>query len=67
MALSRRHTRSRLGESRRQAKLFYQQILEVMDQERQPLNELGRTHAVSEVDDDDNDDEDKDEDEATLH
>jgi len=28
-----------------------------MDQERQPLNELGGTQAISEVDDDDNDDE----------
>ena len=61
MGLSRRHTRSRLGESRRQAKLFYQQILEGMDRERQQLDELGRTRAVSEVDDDDNDDE------PTLH
>jgi len=61
MALSRRHTRSRFGESRRQAKLFYQQILEGMDRERQQLNELERPHAISEVDDDDNDDE------PTLH
>jgi len=61
MGLSRRHTRSRLGESRRQAKLFYQQILEGMDRERQQLDELGQTRANSEVDDDDNDDE------PTLH
>jgi hypothetical protein len=60
MALSRRHSRSRLGESRRQAKLFYQQILEGMDQERQQLDELGRTQAISEVDDDNDD-------EPTLH
>lgn len=51
MALSRRHSRSRLGESRRQAKLFYQQILEELDQERQQLNEFGRTRATSEADD----------------
>jgi hypothetical protein len=61
MGLSRRHTRSRLGESRRQAKLFYQQILEGMDRERQQLDELGRTPTITEVDDDDNDDE------PTLH
>jgi len=63
MALSRRHTRSRFGESRRQAKLFYQQILEGMDQERQPLDELGRMRAISDVDHDGNDDNDQ----ATLH
>jgi len=63
MALSRRHIRSRFGESRRQAKLFYQQILEGMDQERQQLNDLGRTHP-SEVDDGDDSDND---DHATLH
>ena len=56
MGLSRRHTKSRLGESRRQAKLFYQQILEQMDRERQQPNELSLTHAISE-----------DDDEATLH
>jgi len=63
MALSRRHIRSRFGESRRQAKLFYQQILEGMDQERQPLDELGRMRAISDVDHDGNDDNDQ----ATLH
>ena len=62
MVLSRRHTRSRLGESRRQAKLFYQQILEDMDQKRPQLDELGRPHPISEVDDGDDDD-----DHATLH
>ena len=64
MALSRRHVRCRFGESRRQAKLFYQQILEGMDQERQQLNDLGRTHAISDVDDGDDNDSD---DHATLH
>jgi hypothetical protein len=64
MALSRRHTRSRLGESRREAKLFYQQILEAMDQDRQPVDELARTHAMSEVDDGDEDDDHR---HATFH
>ena len=63
MGLSRRHTRSRFGESRRQAKLFYQQILEGMDREREQLDELGRTPAISDVDDDNNDNDD----EPTLH
>jgi hypothetical protein len=61
MGLSRRHTRSRLGESRRQTKLFYQQILEEMDRERPQLNELVLTHSIPE------DDDPEDDDEATLH
>jgi hypothetical protein len=56
MGFSRRHTRSRLGESRRKAKLFYQQVLEEMDRERQQLDEHGLVHAIPEDDDD-----------ATLH
>jgi hypothetical protein len=43
--------------------LFYQQILEGMDQERQQLNELGPTRATSEIDDDNNNNDD----EPTLH
>ena len=56
MGLSRRHTKSRLGESRRQAKLFYQQIFEQMDREQPQPDELVLTHAIPE-----------DDDEATLH
>jgi hypothetical protein len=54
MRLSRKHTRSRPGESRRKARLFYQQILEEMDRERQ--QEQCRALAI-----DDNDEE------PTLH
>jgi hypothetical protein len=56
MGLYRRHPRSRLGEGRRKARLFYQQILEEMDRERQQLEEQCLAHANPE---DDN--------EATLH
>jgi hypothetical protein len=35
MRLSRKHTRSRPGESRRRARLFYQQIFDEMDREGQ--------------------------------
>jgi hypothetical protein len=55
MALFRKHTRSRIGESRRKAKLFYQ-ILDEMDRERQQLKEHCKAHAIPE-----------DEEEATLH
>jgi hypothetical protein len=49
MALFRRHTRTRHGESRRKARLFYQQILEEMDRERQQLNEhCVAPHIISE-------------------
>ncbi len=53
MGLFRKH-RSRLGESRREAKLLCQQILEDMDRERQQLKELAQ--AIPE-----------DEEDATLH
>ena len=56
MGLFRKHTRSRIGESRRNAKLFYQQILEEMDRERQQLKEHCQAHAIGE-----------DEEEARLH
>ena len=56
MALFRKHTRSRIGESRRKAKLFYQQIFEEMDRERQQLKEHCQAHAIPE-----------DEEDATLH
>jgi hypothetical protein len=52
----RKHTRVRLGERRREAKLSCQRILELMDCERQQLNE----HCVENVIP-------KDEEEATLH
>ncbi len=53
--LFRKHTRVRLGERRREAKLSCQRILEEMDCERQPLKE----HCVANANP-------KDEDEATL-
>ena len=56
MGLFKKHTRSRLGESRRKAKLFYLQILEEMDRERQQLKKHCPAHAIPE-----------DEEEATLH
>ena len=55
MGLFRKHTRSRLGESRRKAKLLYQQILEEMDRERQQLKEHCQADAIPE------------DEEATLH
>jgi hypothetical protein len=54
--LFRKHTRVRLGERRREAKLFCQRILEEMDGERQQLKE----HCVATANP-------EDEDEATLH
>ena len=48
MGLFRKHTRTRHGESRRKARLFYQQILEEMDRERQQLNEHCVAHIISE-------------------
>jgi hypothetical protein len=48
VGLYRKHTRSRLGESRRKAKLFYQQILDEMDRERQQLTERCPAHATPE-------------------
>ena len=62
MGLFRKHTRSRLGESRRKAKLIYQQMLEEMDREREQFKEPFPAHAIPK-DDEDNDDND----EATLH
>jgi hypothetical protein len=56
VVLFRRHTRVRLGERRREAKLSCQRILEEMDEERQPLKEHCVANAIPE-----------DEDEATLH
>jgi hypothetical protein len=56
MGLFRKHTRSRLGESRRKAKLIYQQILEEMDREREQLKEHFPVHVIPE-----------DNEEATLH
>ncbi len=53
--LFRKHTRVRLGERRREAKLSCQRILEEMDCERQPLKE----HCVANANP-------KDEEEATL-
>jgi len=55
MGLFRKHTRSRVGESRRKAKLIYQQILEEMDREREQLKRFP-VHATPE-----------DDEEATLH
>jgi hypothetical protein len=52
MALFRKHTRSRIGESRRKAKLFYQQIFEEMDRERQQLKEHCQAHAIPEDEED---------------
>ena len=52
----RKHTRVRLGERRREAKLSCQRILEEIDCERQRLKELCEANAIPE-----------DEDEATLH
>jgi hypothetical protein len=54
--LFRKHTRVRLGERRRAAKLSCQRILEEMDCERQQREAHYITSAASE-----------DEDEATLH
>ena len=54
--LFRKHTRVRLGERRREAKLFCQRVLDEMDGERQRLKEHSVANANSE-----------DEDEATLH
>jgi hypothetical protein len=53
--LFRKHTRGRLGERRREAKLFCQHILEKLDGERG-----FEEHCVANVDS-------EDEDEATLH
>ena len=55
VVLFRKHTRVRLGERRREAKLFCQHILEKMDGER-----AFEEHCVANVDS-------EDEDEATLH
>ena len=55
MGLYRRHTRSRLADSRRKARLFCQQILENMDREQQ-LTEHYLARTIPE-----------DEEEATLH
>jgi hypothetical protein len=52
----KKHTRVRLNERRREAKLSCQRILEMMDGERQQLNEHFAANANYE-----------DEDEATLH
>jgi hypothetical protein len=52
----KKHTRVRLSERRREAKLSCQRILEMMDGERQQLNEHFTANANYE-----------DEDEATLH
>jgi hypothetical protein len=52
----KKHTRVRLSERRREAKLSCQRILEMMDGERQQLNEHFAANADYE-----------DEDEATLH
>jgi hypothetical protein len=62
MGLFRKHTRSRLGESRRKAKLIYQQILDEMDRERDQLKEHFPAHAIPD-DDEDNEDNDR----PTLH
>ena len=48
MGLYRKHTGSRLGESRREAKLHCQQILEEMDRERHQLKEHCLGHAIPE-------------------
>jgi hypothetical protein len=47
MELFRRHTRTRHGESRRKARLFYQQLLEEMDRERR-LKEHCLAHSIAE-------------------
>jgi hypothetical protein len=52
----RKHTRVRLGERRREAKLSCQRILELMDSERQQLKERCVGNVIP-----------KDEEEATLH
>ena len=52
----RKHTRVRLGERRREAKLSCQRILEQMDCEQQQLSEHCVENAILE-----------DEEEATLH
>ncbi len=56
MGLFRKHTRSRLGERRREAKLLCQHILGEIDRERQQLKEHCVAQAILE-----------DEEEATLH
>jgi len=48
MGLFRKHTRSRLCESRRRAKLFSQQVLEEMDRERRQLEDECPAQAISE-------------------
>jgi hypothetical protein len=48
MGFFKRHIRTRHGESRRKARLFYQQILEEMDRERRQLNEQCVAHGISE-------------------
>jgi hypothetical protein len=53
VVLFRKHTRVRLGERRREAKLFCQRILEEMDWERQQLNEQCLARAIPDDDDDD--------------
>jgi hypothetical protein len=56
VVLFRKQKRVRLGERRREAKLFCQRVLDEMDGERQRLKEHCVANANSE-----------DEDEATLH
>jgi hypothetical protein len=56
VVLFRKHTRVRLGERRREAKLSCQRLLEEMDCERRQLEE----HCVANANP-------EDEDEATLH
>jgi hypothetical protein len=56
VVLFRKHTRVRLSERRREVKLSCQRILELMDCERQQLNEHRAASAAAE-----------DEAEATLH
>jgi len=62
MGLFRKHTRSRLGESRRKAKLIYQQMLDEMDRERDQIKQHFPAHAIPEDNGDSEDNE-----EATLH
>lgn len=59
MRLYRKHARSRLGESRRKAKLFYQRILEDIDRDRQQLEQHCLAREISEDEEDDE--------EPTLH
>ena len=56
VVLFRKHTRVRLGERRREAKLSCQRILDEMDGEREQLKKHCVANAIPE-----------DEDEATLH